>query len=135
MTSSLQTQAPHGSVLGALVGDAAGGTLEFLDRAPTPGECEDALLRMPGGGVFNLAPGQFTDDGEMTVTLLHALSRGKGEYVLSEVATGYAEWAASMPFDKGSIVSVNVQTQTVGYEPLCPRFRLCFIGPSPLSFV
>ena len=41
---------------------------------------------MPGGGVFGLAPGQFTDDGEMTVTLLGALALNKGVFVGNSVA-------------------------------------------------
>jgi len=65
--SHRQFSAAKGAVLGALIGDAAGGILEFMGRPPTPKEARNALKRMPGGGVFGLAPGQFTDDGEMTV--------------------------------------------------------------------
>jgi ADP-ribosylglycohydrolase len=31
-------------------------------------------MNMPGGGVFNLNPGQFTDDTEMAFHLMRALS-------------------------------------------------------------
>ena len=80
-----------GAVLGALLGDAAGGVLEFLGRQPTELEVERAL-DMPGGGVLNLAPGQYTDDGELTVTLLHVLAQNQGIYEVEQVARAYAEW-------------------------------------------
>lgn len=40
----------RGALLGALVGDAAGGVLEFMPHAPTPEEIDEAL-RFPGGDV------------------------------------------------------------------------------------
>ena len=89
-----------GAVYGALIGDAAGGVLEFLGRQPTKSEALKAL-DMPGGGVFDLAPGQFTDDGEMTVTLLAALASTSGRFDEDQVAKGYCNWARSDPFDIG----------------------------------
>ena len=89
-----------GAVMGALVGDAAGGVLEFMDRSPTQQEVVEAM-QMPGGGVFELAPGQFTDDGEMTVSLLRALLAAKGAYRAELAAQHYCEWENSRPFDIG----------------------------------
>ena len=90
-----------GAVLGSLIGDAAGGILEFMGRPPGTAEAENALMRMPGGGVFDLAPGQFTDDGEMTVTLLQALCESRGAYRPDLVAQAYCQWEGSVPFDIG----------------------------------
>jgi ADP-ribosylglycohydrolase len=89
-----------GSVVGALIGDAAGGTFEFMGRPPTLKEAQ-AALDLPGGGVFELAPGQFTDDGEMTMALLGALAKGKGAYRQELAALAYCEWEQSNPFDIG----------------------------------
>ena len=102
---TLQAMTAHqrhaaGAVYGALIGDAAGGVLEFLGRQPTKSEALKAL-DMPGGGVFDLAPGQFTDDGEMTVTLLAALASTSGIFDEDQVAKGYCDWARSDPFDIG----------------------------------
>lgn len=88
-----------GAVLGALVGDALGGVLEFINRKPTPRDVEWAL-GMPGGGVFDLAPGQFTDDGEMTIALLNALLIDR-KFRPEHVANSYIAWANSKPFDIG----------------------------------
>jgi len=96
-----QYSAAKGAVLGALIGDAAGGVLEFMGRPPTAKEAKNALSQMPGGGVFSLAPGQFTDDGEMTVTLLQTLCNTHGAYRPDLVAQAYCQWEGSQPFDIG----------------------------------
>lgn len=105
---SRSEQSAYGAVLGALIGDAAGGVLEFLGRQPTPAECEESL-NMPGGGVFDLAPGQFTDDGEMTVTLLKALALADGKFDHLKVAQAYNAWQRSSPFDIGNATSSALQ--------------------------
>ena len=98
--------ASFGAVIGALVGDAAGGVLELLGHRPTRHDVDHAMT-FPGGGVFDLAPGQFTDDGEMTVTLVNALVENGGVYELEAVAKSYSDWAESKPFDIGIAPSAH----------------------------
>ena len=88
-----------GCLLGALVGDAAGATLEFLRHEPTVEEVTRAM-RMPGGGRLKVAPGQITDDGELTLCLARALAKCD-TFDLETVAINYAEWIKSHPFDIG----------------------------------
>lgn len=89
-----------GSILGALVGDAAGATLEFMGRKPTPEDADNAL-KMVGGGVWRVAPGQVTDDGELTLALCHALA-GSEHYPVHTAAQSYRRWMLSNPFDVGN---------------------------------
>jgi ADP-ribosyl-[dinitrogen reductase] hydrolase len=96
---SASDNAAYGAVFGALVGDAAGATLEFIGRSPTKKEVREAL-KMIGGGVWQIAPGQITDDGELTLASLHALSK-QPEYSADLVASAYIAWANSKPFDMG----------------------------------
>ena len=93
----------QGCLLGALVGDAAGSRLEFLGRKPTQADVEEALA-MKGGGVFELAPGQITDDGEMTLALARSLV-GSLQFPRERVAANYRAWVASKPFDMGQATS------------------------------
>ncbi|MBT9498266.1 MAG: ADP-ribosylglycohydrolase family protein [Zoogloea sp.] len=88
------------AVLGALIGDAAGATLEFIRRRPTPKEVIQAL-QMTGGGVWKTAPGQVTDDGELTLVLCQALA-GEDAYLPNRVAQAYRRWCLSEPFDIGN---------------------------------
>ena len=100
--NSIQNLA-QGCLLGALVGDAAGSRLEFLGRIPTQADVGEALV-IKGGGVFGLAPGQITDDGEMTLSLARALV-GSTVFPREKVATNYRAWVASNPFDMGQATS------------------------------
>jgi ADP-ribosylglycohydrolase len=88
-----------GAVLGALVGDAAGAVLEFFQGKPEEADVEHAL-QLPGGGVWKVAPGQITDDGELTMSLLRALAATPDEPI--RAAERYARWVASDPFDIGA---------------------------------
>ncbi len=92
--------AGRGCLLGALVGDAAGATLEFLGRQPDAAEV-DRALGMVGGGPLHTAPGQITDDGELTLCLARAIS-GTTTFSIEKVALVYLAWLHSDPFDIGS---------------------------------
>lgn len=105
--------AAYGAVCGALVGDAAGGVLEFMGKKPSRHDIEHAL-HMPGGGVFKLAPGQITDDGELTLCLLRALADREGQYDANLVARYYIDWAYSDPFDMG--IATGNALRVHGYE-------------------
>jgi ADP-ribosylglycohydrolase len=92
--------AARGAVLGALAGDAAGATLEMLGRKPGKDEVKRAL-GMVGGGHWRTAPGQITDDGELSVCLLSALA-GDSRFDVEKVARAYLRWVRSQPFDMGT---------------------------------
>jgi ADP-ribosyl-[dinitrogen reductase] hydrolase len=98
-------EAAEGAVLGALAGDAAGAVLEFLGREVTPTDVDHAM-GMPGGGVWRVAPGQITDDGELTMCLLRGLARGDG--ARRRAAERYAAWVASDPFDIGGTTAASL---------------------------
>ena len=95
---AVNINAIKGCVLGALLGDACGTSLEFLGRPPTQEEVKLAL-EMNGGGYFEIASGQYTDDGEMTAALLDTIRACGGRYEPIEVAKTYRRWLLSLPFD------------------------------------
>jgi ADP-ribosyl-[dinitrogen reductase] hydrolase len=57
-----------GALVGLFVGDALGTTLEFSARDSRPHHAE-----MTGGGPFDLAPGDWTDDGSTALALADSL--------------------------------------------------------------
>ena len=63
----------RGALVGLAVGDALGTTLEFCARDRHPRHTE-----MVGGGVFNLKPGQWTDDTAMALALADSLISCRG---------------------------------------------------------
>lgn len=104
--ASETNDAALGAVLGALAGDAAGAVLEF-GGMPDAADVERALT-FPGGGHWGVAPGQVTDDGELTVCLLLGLAE-VGGYVPDVVAGWYARWRRSRPFDIGTATANGLQ--------------------------
>lgn len=86
------------SLLGALLGDAIGAHLEFNHHIVA--EDVERALTLPGGGAVNVGPGQFTDDGELTLSLAHSIS-DKPYYHPSYAAKMYRKWYLSHPFDCG----------------------------------
>jgi ADP-ribosylglycohydrolase len=102
MRDPFVADARAGAVVGALVGDAAGATLEFA-RIKITGAVAEAAMRMPGGGALDVGPGQITDDGELTLALAAALaSTGTVPvYDADAVARAYSAWFRSYPFDCG----------------------------------
>lgn len=99
------------SLLGALVGDAAGATLEFCNTIITE-EMALAAMRMPGGGPIRVGPGQITDDGELTLTLWQSLNSFDSSDILPilTIMKGYAQWYESCPFDMGRTCSLAFET-------------------------
>jgi ADP-ribosyl-[dinitrogen reductase] hydrolase len=87
------------SILGALVGDAAGATLEFFRGNLTETKVREAM-RMPGGGCLGVGPGQITDDGELTLALWGALQNKEYDHH-EAIIRAYADWYNSRPFDIG----------------------------------
>ena len=92
-------QVGRAAVWGALIGDAAGATLEFIGRKPDRAAILRAL-KMVGGGCWRTAPGQITDDGEMELCLMQALA-GQERFSVERVAQQYLRWYQSLPFDIG----------------------------------
>ena len=76
-----------GIFLGLAVGDALGTTLEFGPRR-TP---DNLHTEMTGGGVFSLAPGQWTDDTAMAVALARSLIQERAFRPL-RVLQEWSEW-------------------------------------------
>jgi ADP-ribosylglycohydrolase len=103
MVAMSRTEIGRGAILGALVGDAAGATLEFHSGPPDRDEVKDALT-MVGGGYWRTAPGQITDDGELALSLMHALA-GQESFSIERVARSYLRWYQSIPFDIGRATS------------------------------
>ena len=95
-----------GCILGAWVGDAFGGILEF--RGVPSAEAVRMAWTMPGGGAHHLGPGQVTDDSEMGISLLHGLLAGNGALDLNQVALWYGKWFSSKPFDIGGTIRQSV---------------------------
>ena len=75
-----------GAFLGLAVGDAVGTTLEFRERDEA-----SRLEDMVGGGPFNLAPGNWTDDTAMALALAESLA-ARGTLDCRDLMDRFVSW-------------------------------------------
>ncbi|KQU58094.1 ribosylglycohydrolase [Rhodococcus sp. Leaf278] len=106
--SDIQSDRARGVLLGTAVGDALGAGYEF--GYPSP----EAEIDMIGGGSFDWAPGEWTDDTSMAVCVARALETG-GD--VDDIAENFRAWFAQDPPDVGNQTrSVLSQTTRTGAE-------------------
>jgi len=90
----------RGVLLGLACGDALGGPVEFKSRAEVAELHPGGLRDFVGGGWLSLAPGEITDDTQMTLAIARSLAE-TGTLDMNDIATRFIEWARSDPKDIG----------------------------------
>jgi ADP-ribosyl-[dinitrogen reductase] hydrolase len=93
-----------GSLVGLAVGDALGTAVEFRTR-----DSFEPVVGLRGGGVFGLAPGEWTDDTSMALCLAESLIHSEGDIDLLDLLNRFADWR-----DRGYL-SVNGRCFDIGY--------------------
>ncbi len=101
MEASLSTeQRALGAYLGFAIGDALGATVEFM----TKGEIEAKYRihrQIIGGGWLYLAPGQVTDDTEMSLAIGRSLVRCR-TFDIRDICQELGAWLKTGPVDVGN---------------------------------
>lgn len=133
----------QGALLGLAAGDALGTTLEF--RPPGSFELIDDMI---GGGPFDLAPGQWTDDTAMALCLAESLVECAG-FDAADQMRRYLRWyreghlsSTGACFDIGATVGAALRRFERDGNPFAgethPRFggngSLMRMAPVPLAF-
>jgi ADP-ribosyl-[dinitrogen reductase] hydrolase len=88
-----------GCLLGLACGDALGAPVEFRPRAEIARDHPGGVRDFVGGGWLRLAPGEITDDTQLTLALAQGL--GPDGLVMDRVAAAFLEWFRSNPKDVG----------------------------------
>ena len=92
-----QINAGVGSLIGLAVGDALGAPFEFrpagLYRSTFPKPVLDGRGEMIGGGAFDWAPGEFTDDTQMALALSEALIAAQDEWEPERIWNHFKAWS------------------------------------------
>src|SRR5215217_2654750 len=89
-----------GCLLGLACGDALGGPVEFISRAEIERLHPGGLRSFVGGGWLHLAPGEITDDTQMTLALARSLA-DRSQLDMDDLTARFLEWAGSEPKDIG----------------------------------
>jgi ADP-ribosylglycohydrolase len=81
-----------GILVGTAAGDALGAGYEFGPPLPA-----GAPVNMMGGGAFNWAPGEWTDDTSMAIVIARVAARAdlRSDAALDRIAAGWAAWACT----------------------------------------
>jgi ADP-ribosyl-[dinitrogen reductase] hydrolase len=101
-----------GSLVGLVVGDALGTTVEFRERGSFR-----PLTDIVGAGPFGLRKGEWTDDTSMALCLAEALIEGKGDLHPHRLLQLFLEWYQSgrnsvtgVCFDIGTATRAALET-------------------------
>ncbi len=93
-----------GCLIGLAIGDAIGAPLEFARQDNKYPKKVDNAMKLTGGGVLRIGPGQVTDDTELALALADALYTKhprKHGFPTANVLDAYGAWYRSGPFDIG----------------------------------
>lgn len=106
-----------GALYGVAVGDALGGPCEFMTReaiAQNYGRVSDMI----GGGWLNLAPGEITDDTQMTLCVAEGIVEDPVDPI-EAIGRRFIQWASSGPKDIGGACasSINNAKRLGGASP------------------
>jgi ADP-ribosyl-[dinitrogen reductase] hydrolase len=103
----------RGVLLGLACGDALGGPVEFKSRDEIVELYPDGLRDFVGGGWLSLAPGEITDDTQMTLAIARSLAEREA-IDMSDVAARFLEWFHSDPKDVGLTTRAALQALDQG---------------------
>lgn len=103
----------RGCLLGLACGDALGGPVEFESREAVARRFPDGVRDFVGGGWLHLAPGEITDDTQMTLGLARSLARGPA-LAMDDVAREFLAWYESNPKDIGTTTRAALRNLAAG---------------------
>lgn len=102
------------AIYGSMIGDALGVTVEFMkmNAAKRILALHDNFAKgLVGGGPFNWAPGQFSDDNEIGLSVMSVIVKN-GKYDQELVAKAYHDWYLSDPPDIGNATRAAFSQKT-----------------------
>lgn len=109
-----------GALLASAAGDALGAGYEFTHPAA------GVQIGMIGGGPFDWAPGEWTDDTAMSLAVARVTATGADLNTtagLDAVAAGFAEWYASRPKDIGNQIRAVLSAHGTSAEAMAGTAR------------
>ncbi|PWW08695.1 ADP-ribosyl-[dinitrogen reductase] hydrolase [Paenibacillus cellulosilyticus] len=92
----------RGGLYGVAVGDALGGTTEFMSRMSVQKK-HGYLTEIVGGGVWELEPGEVTDDTMMTLCVADGIVK-QPDAPVAAIGEHFLTWYRSNPKDIGNII-------------------------------
>lgn len=104
-----------GCLLGLACGDALGGPVEFEERDEIIARYPAGLREFVGGGWLHLAPGEITDDTQMTLAVARSLTADGLDMDL--LTAEFMAWYRSKPKDIGTTTRAALALLDAGVGP------------------
>lgn len=124
-----------GVLLGQCIGDSLGSLVEFSSAGDIAQRYPAGVRNLVDGGFWNTIAGQPTDDSELALVLVRMLA-GSGRYDDDAIATAYAQWLESGPFDVGNTTAnaleAALDAATTG-DPVAEAARQAAVGGNPAN--
>lgn len=109
-----------GALFGVAVGDALGAPLEFMDAAEIERKYR-RVWKMIGGGWLNVAPGEVTDDTQMTVAVAEGIIEAP-KSPIEAIGHKFVSWIAHGPKDVGGTCQSSIgKAMAMAPEGFLPR--------------
>lgn len=100
-----------GALFGVAVGDALGAPLEFMDAAAIEKQ-HGYVTDMIGGGWLNVAPGEVTDDTQMTLAVAEGIAENP-DAPIEAIGRNFVAWLLSRPKDIGGTCLSSIESATI----------------------
>ena len=99
----------RGALYGVAVGDALGAPLEFMNATQIKQQYGAPVREMVGGGWLNLAPGETTDDTDMTLAVCEGIMESPSAPI-DPIGRRFIQWVDTQPKDVGMTCMRSIQT-------------------------
>lgn len=99
----------RGALYGVAVGDALGAPLEFMNATQIKQQYGAPVREMVGGGWLSLAPGETTDDTDMTLAVCEGIMECPSAPI-EPIGRRFIQWVDTQPKDVGMTCMRSIQT-------------------------
>jgi ADP-ribosyl-[dinitrogen reductase] hydrolase len=115
-----------GALYGLAIGDALGGTTEFLTIEQIASR-HGRLIHIVGGGVWKLEKGETTDDTAMTLAVARGILDNPMDPV-EAIGEEFLAWKRTNPKDIGNIIATVFSTYDGNWEEAARTAHYSYLG-------
>ncbi|ALC89448.1 ADP-ribosyl-(dinitrogen reductase) hydrolase [Bacillus sp. FJAT-18017] len=115
-----------GALYGLAIGDALGGTTEFLTKEEISNRY-GTLIHIAGGGVWKLEKGETTDDTAMTLAVARGILANPKDPVKA-IGEEFLAWKMTNPKDIGNIIATVFSIYDGNWEEAARTAHYSYLG-------
>ena len=107
-----------GGLYGVAIGDALGAPTELMSQEESKRKGTGTVSTMIGGGIWNVEPGETTDDTAMTIAVARGIIANSSEPI-EEIGREFLKWRIRIRKILASrLEKLFITTRMIGLKPL-----------------